>query len=448
MSATDSRAEQPQPALRVQDALGYLDQVKSKFNDQPLVYHQFLDIMKEFKSQALDTPGVIDKVSDLFRGHTDLILGFNTFLPTGYRIEQIPHNNELRITTLQGLHQNPSTYTVTTQPQQTQSPLPSQQQQPPTSIQPQQQPQAQGISQQQQQQLTQTLPVAPTPPIQPQTVQQSLGPTAQPQIRLQPQAATNMHQQQPQSIQLQTQQQQPQSQQPTSVPQAQLQSQITPTQVQIQPQPQAHPPIQMQNQVVTQPQQQQEPPNSMQQQGSEFGFNHALNYVNKIKHRFSANPEVYQQFLEILHRYQRDQQAPKVPRSKMMLESEVYNHVARLFQNQQDLLDEFSQFLPDANGSNCAGNTINSLTRVHRQLSPNANVNSNPPNVGLRLANDGSIVVNDIGPQKRQNSRGANHHGKISMKRQNNSMGNISYNSSKVSTVPEPAKCFVENKFY
>lgn len=35
-----------------QDALSYLDQVKFQFQDQPDVYNKFLDIMKDFKSQA------------------------------------------------------------------------------------------------------------------------------------------------------------------------------------------------------------------------------------------------------------------------------------------------------------------------------------------------------------------------------------------------------------
>jgi paired amphipathic helix protein Sin3a len=35
-----------------QDALSYLDQVKVQFADQPDVYNRFLDIMKDFKSQA------------------------------------------------------------------------------------------------------------------------------------------------------------------------------------------------------------------------------------------------------------------------------------------------------------------------------------------------------------------------------------------------------------
>uniref|UniRef100_A0A7N8Y6S9 Paired amphipathic helix protein Sin3b n=1 Tax=Mastacembelus armatus TaxID=205130 RepID=A0A7N8Y6S9_9TELE len=57
----------------------------------PGIYNKFLDIMKEFKSQSIDTPGVINRVSQLFHGHPDLVLGFNAFLPPGYRIE-VPKN--------------------------------------------------------------------------------------------------------------------------------------------------------------------------------------------------------------------------------------------------------------------------------------------------------------------------------------------------------------------
>ena len=41
--------------------------------------------MKEFKAQSIDTPGVIDRVLQLFHGHRELILGFNTFLVRGAR---------------------------------------------------------------------------------------------------------------------------------------------------------------------------------------------------------------------------------------------------------------------------------------------------------------------------------------------------------------------------
>lgn len=39
-----------------QDALDYLDQVKIQFLNQPSVYNHFLDIMKDFKSQAYVIP--------------------------------------------------------------------------------------------------------------------------------------------------------------------------------------------------------------------------------------------------------------------------------------------------------------------------------------------------------------------------------------------------------
>ncbi|KAH6900820.1 hypothetical protein BKA70DRAFT_1388716 [Coprinopsis sp. MPI-PUGE-AT-0042] len=80
-------AQSSERALNVTDALSYLDQVKLQFQDQPDVYNHFLDIMKEFKNEQIDTPGVITRVSNLFDGHPSLIQGFNTFLPQGYRIE-------------------------------------------------------------------------------------------------------------------------------------------------------------------------------------------------------------------------------------------------------------------------------------------------------------------------------------------------------------------------
>ncbi|KAL3941442.1 MAG: hypothetical protein SGBAC_004212, partial [Bacillariaceae sp.] len=72
--------------LKVEDALLYLDDVKKEFGHRPRVYNEFLAIMKNFKSQEVDTPGVIEKVSKLFRGYNNLILGFNKFLPNGYKI--------------------------------------------------------------------------------------------------------------------------------------------------------------------------------------------------------------------------------------------------------------------------------------------------------------------------------------------------------------------------
>lgn len=52
--------------------------------------------MKDFKSQIIDTQGVIRKVGDLFVDHPDLIIGFNTFLPAGYEV-QVINGNTLKI---------------------------------------------------------------------------------------------------------------------------------------------------------------------------------------------------------------------------------------------------------------------------------------------------------------------------------------------------------------
>lgn len=75
-----------------------------QFADHPDVYNRFLDIMKDFKSGAIDTPGVIGRVSTLFAGNPDLIQGFNTFLPPGYRIECGAGDdpNAIRVTTPMG----------------------------------------------------------------------------------------------------------------------------------------------------------------------------------------------------------------------------------------------------------------------------------------------------------------------------------------------------------
>lgn len=56
------------------------------------------------KTYRIDTPGVIERVSSLFTGHPELIQGFNTFLPPGYRIECGTGDdpNAIRVTTPMG----------------------------------------------------------------------------------------------------------------------------------------------------------------------------------------------------------------------------------------------------------------------------------------------------------------------------------------------------------
>ncbi|XP_071927968.1 paired amphipathic helix protein Sin3-like 3 [Coffea arabica] len=78
--------------LTTNDALAYLKAVKDIFQDRRDKYDEFLEVMKDFKAQRTDTSGVISRVKELFKGHRDLILGFNTFLPKGYEIILPPEN--------------------------------------------------------------------------------------------------------------------------------------------------------------------------------------------------------------------------------------------------------------------------------------------------------------------------------------------------------------------
>jgi len=60
---------------------------------------------------------------------------------------------------------------------------------------------------------------------------------------------------------------------------------------------------------------------------------------------------------------------PSVP---AMTETEVYDRVARLFQDQPDLLAEFGQFLPDAGGAAAAAasRTTASVSLISSLLHP------------------------------------------------------------------------------
>ncbi|CCD23926.1 transcriptional regulator SIN3 NDAI_0C02660 [Naumovozyma dairenensis CBS 421] len=230
--------------LNVKDALSYLEQVKVQFNSQPVIYNQFLDIMKDFKSQTIDTPGVIERVSTLFKGYPVLIQGFNTFLPQGYTIHCSDNPDDpVRVTTPMGT----STYTN----------LPN----------------------------VDNTNVSPTLP----TVQPLLQ-QPQPQGNNDTTNVINNAANQPQQVHAQTHlQEQTQAQTPADAD-AQAQAEV-------QAQVQAHAQAQAQAQAQMQ----------AQNQNPEVEFSQAINYVNKIKTRYADQPFIYKHFLEILQTYQREE---------------------------------------------------------------------------------------------------------------------------------------------
>ncbi|KAJ5765740.1 hypothetical protein N7520_005299 [Penicillium odoratum] len=316
----------------IQDALSYLDQVKVRFVDQPDVYNRFLDIMKDFKSQAIDTPGVIQRVSTLFNGHPALIQGFNTFLPPGYRIECGTEDNPdaIRVTTPSG--------TNTLSMPRAGRPLENiNDQVASSSLGPPGRPDyydqsRPGWQQTQQQQAQQGVPGSYSPGSRmmgPGMYQDGQGPAHDHHYGYQSQeaqgAAALSHQQDHRGV-------------------AQLQGAASaasgmgrPGMMQVSG---AGP-----NASLTQPMNSLAGVGGMLQGGhadlnkrGPVEFNHAISYVNKIKNRFSQAPEIYKQFLEILQTYQRE--------SKPI--QDVYAQVTQLFNTAPDLLEDFKQFLPES----------------------------------------------------------------------------------------------------
>uniref|UniRef100_A0A8C4ZBZ6 SIN3 transcription regulator family member Ab n=1 Tax=Gadus morhua TaxID=8049 RepID=A0A8C4ZBZ6_GADMO len=303
-----AQGQQQFQRLKVEDALSYLDQVKLQFGNQPQVYNDFLDIMKEFKSQSIDTPGVISRVSQLFKGHPDLIMGFNTFLPPGYKIE-VQTNDRVNVTTPGQIHYiTPHGISVHNLPVSGGPGPPPSHQQPPALPPPAPQPHQGQPQQQHSTPHTTPSPAAPTQPTPAKTSKPIQSPALTPTSQPNPATPSIPSYASPRSPSVQSHT--PVSSTPTGGPALQN------------------------NQPVE--------------------FNHAINYVNKIKNRFQGQPDIYKAFLEILHTYQKEQRNAKEAGGNYtpnLTEQEVYAQVARLFKNQEDLLSEFGQFLPDANSS-------------------------------------------------------------------------------------------------
>nr|XP_033330131.1 paired amphipathic helix protein Sin3a isoform X4 [Megalopta genalis] len=327
--------------LKVEDALSYLDQVKYKFNDQPQVYNDFLDIMKEFKSQSIDTPGVITRVSNLFKGHPELIVGFNTFLPPGYKIE------------VQANEQGYAFQVSVSMP----SPTPTLSQHCTVNV---------------------GSPPIASPPTQPAK--------APPVLQIM-HGSGNIHQ----SHILNNNSNSSLTVHAPSPPPVQTYNNSHVSAAQAQAVSQAL--SQAQDGIATSGQTQQSQP---------VEFNHAINYVNKIKNRFQGQPDKYKRFLEILHTYQKEQRNLKeaghlggtsgsggTGSAKHLTEAEVYSQVAKLFENQDDLLAEFGQFLPDATNqqsslSNKTATVNDHTTIVKKPMGPKVPYN-NSGNISREL---------------------------------------------------------------
>ncbi|EIN13854.1 hypothetical protein PUNSTDRAFT_110022 [Punctularia strigosozonata HHB-11173 SS5] len=331
--------------LNVTDALGYLDAVKNEFQDRPDVYNRFLDIMKDFKSQNIDTPGVIERVSRLFQGNALLIQGFNTFLPHGYRIDCSSDPNEpntITVTTPMGIMtQNGNTYSLLPRALAS-TPLPLVA--PLAIAAPSGVVTPGGLSLP----STGALPTQALPTPGPGGPPFSTGPGSGLGHPLPPIGSG------------------PGSRSITPHP-------IPPHIAQLQVQPPGFSPHNLGPFSPGIPGGTSAAASFLgglngnagakggaagsggaQEKASSQGeFNHAISYLNKIKTRFSDDPNTYKQFLEILQTYQKEQ--------KHLQDSQVYAQVQMLFKDAPDLLEEFKNFLPTENGASGAGGLVGIL---------------------------------------------------------------------------------------
>ncbi|KAF2442152.1 hypothetical protein P171DRAFT_433710 [Karstenula rhodostoma CBS 690.94] len=319
-----------QPILN--DALSYLDQVKVQFAEHPDVYNRFLDIMKDFKSGAIDTPGVIERVSTLFAGNPNLIQGFNTFLPPGYKIECGTNGdpNAIRVTTPMGTMVStmpaprplspPRTAAVNGNAPPAETAFYDGQGRWAQNIRDLRPPQAAEAQDPAFSPNTRNLGQALFGPQQGQVGPAPLSPeaTARPHPDAAASAATLVHQQEQRGV----------SQLQNAVSAAAGRSVLSPGGDISTP---------MAGQALNGVAQAAQGGVGAEKRGP-VEFNHAISYVNKIKNRFSSQPDIYKQFLEILQTYQRE--------SKPI--QDVYAQVTSLFGAAPDLLEDFKQFLPES----------------------------------------------------------------------------------------------------
>ena len=296
--------------LRVEDALMYLDQVKMEFGDRPHIYNEFLDIMKNFKSQQIDTPGVIERVSNLFHGNKKLVLGFNTFLPEGYKIE-------LPIDGAPAVYHAPGQVGVT---------------QIGRGVRPAAAPPA-GL-------LLPQSAVAPPPsrfmgpPPASGSTATATSSTSNNNSSTSPEIASATSSSARQRLAAAEKHGRDHAEQSKLQQQAARNAQIT-----LHPPPRILQPAALHpGAAVTSSHPGMAPQPQQQQPGQPVEFDYAINYVTNIKKRFANQPDTYKNFLKILHTYQKEQRGIK----------EVLNEVSELFADHPDLLQEFTYFLPDA----------------------------------------------------------------------------------------------------
>jgi paired amphipathic helix protein Sin3a len=288
----------------------------------------------ELTFSRIDTPGVIDRVSNLFKGHPALIQGFNTFLPPGYRIECFKERDGkdmITVTTPRGtISQTAGSFTASALSGNRDKPTPE------TS--------RDGVSGPASTAAAASRPVTQAPSSRLSAAPPTLSSTtaSQPPVPALPQTAPapmpNPHHVNPAPTHLT-------HNVVDGVPILRPPHELAVVKAKALAQGLPDPTATTGASAIAAAE-------SSRETGQiESEFNHAITYVNKIKSRYKDKPDTYKQFLEILQTYQKDGRAitevSLLFTSSNLTDVQVYEQVSTLFVSAPDLIGEFKQFLPD-----------------------------------------------------------------------------------------------------
>ncbi|KAG8087162.1 hypothetical protein GUJ93_ZPchr0010g9253 [Zizania palustris] len=71
----------PAKKVTINQGIQYLEAIKDTFPHDPETYQIFVGVMRDYKSKRIDIERVVFRISMLFKGHKNLLRGFNKFLP-------------------------------------------------------------------------------------------------------------------------------------------------------------------------------------------------------------------------------------------------------------------------------------------------------------------------------------------------------------------------------
>ncbi|CAI8587757.1 unnamed protein product [Vicia faba] len=75
----------------------YIKEIKDAFKDDKNKFNEFLKTMKDIKKKRGNIVCMLAKVKELFEGHRELLLKFNTYLPNEFEITFPPEKPEINI---------------------------------------------------------------------------------------------------------------------------------------------------------------------------------------------------------------------------------------------------------------------------------------------------------------------------------------------------------------